>query len=361
MLDNTSFRDKTQVVSRWRTKEKSSVSKRDESRGHNILMVDQLWLWVIKRSGHPDTIITSFPGREGSNPSEVDDLERQILHGGSRDAFRCTGDVVAQILAVCSRTLIPNQSYESVRFLQCFERAVADVVSISLRYHMFPYLNYVRTQEEKASLLLLDFRILSAVLQELNDNKPPHPRHPKRLRILLNKLFDISRELKPLAEVKDILDEIKIIQTTLEDQKTVMYSNELSELAKVLDDPTEPDCFRKPKDILASVIRNIEVVQARAEAVEKSVRTIRDNESALQIDLDKIEHLLDLKQKQANLWEARTSRESADENAKQGKVCTLHMAVALELMLIFLKKTLLVFTVVTIIFVSSIRRCSPPK
>ena len=77
--------------------------------------------------------------------------------------------------------------------------------------------------------------------------------------------------------------------------------------------------------------------------------------------LEKIEHLLDLKQKQANLWEARTSREAADENAKQSKVCAPHMAVVLGLMLIFFHKTLLVFTIVTIIFVSSTRRCSNPK
>jgi hypothetical protein len=31
--------------------------------------------------------------------------------------------------------------------------------------------------------------------------------------------------------------------------------------------------------------------------------------------------LLDLKQKQINLWEARISREGAEEAAKQGHVC----------------------------------------
>ncbi|OMP88806.1 Ankyrin-2 [Diplodia seriata] len=49
------------------------------------------------------------------------------------------------------------------------------------------------------------------------------------------------------------------------------------------------------------------------------------------IPMNNIEHLLDLKQKQANLWEARSSREGAEEAAKQGK-------------------TILVFTIITIIF-----------
>jgi hypothetical protein len=34
----------------------------------------------------------------------------------------------------------------------------------------------------------------------------------------------------------------------------------------------------------------------------------------------KLNHLLDLKQMQANLWEARSSREGAEETAKQGNV-----------------------------------------
>jgi hypothetical protein len=38
-----------------------------------------------------------------------------------------------------------------------------------------------------------------------------------------------------------------------------------------------------------------------------------------------LEHLLDLKQKQANVWEARSSREGAEETATQGNVWNLKM------------------------------------
>jgi hypothetical protein len=50
-------------------------------------------------------------------------------------------------------------------------------------------------------------------------------------------------------------------------------------------------------------------------------------------DSSQLNHLLDLKQKHANVQEARSARRQADETAKQGD-------------------TLLVFTLVTIIFVS---------
>jgi hypothetical protein len=41
-------------------------------------------------------------------------------------------------------------------------------------------------------------------------------------------------------------------------------------------------------------------------------------------DNEKLEHLLDLKQKQANLWEARSSREGAESTAAQGNVRLNH-------------------------------------
>jgi hypothetical protein len=79
-------------------------------------------------------------------------------------------------------------------------------------------------KEEKAFQLFQEFRLLSMVLQKLKENQPEYR---KRRRILLGELLDISKESKPLTEVKDILDEIKIIQTTLEDQEIVVNSEEV--------------------------------------------------------------------------------------------------------------------------------------
>ena len=41
-------------------------------------------------------------------------------------------------------------------------------------------------------------------------------------------------------------------------------------------------------------------------------------------DNGQLEHLLDLKQKQANLWEVRSSREGAESTAAQGNVPLNH-------------------------------------
>src|ERR1700733_248163 len=92
---------------------------------------------------------------------------------------------------------------------------------------MLLWLNCFQMKEEKAFQLFQEFRLLSMVLQRLKENQPEYR---KRRRILLGKLLDISKESKPLTEVKDILDEIKIIQTTLEDQKIVVNSDEVDRL-----------------------------------------------------------------------------------------------------------------------------------
>ncbi|KAF2274003.1 uncharacterized protein EI97DRAFT_142312 [Westerdykella ornata] len=75
MLGNTRERDTDQVVSRWAHNVKNMHL-------HNILMVDQLWLWSTRRAGNFDYVISSFPGRIGvgqsSHPS-IDDLWCSVL------------------------------------------------------------------------------------------------------------------------------------------------------------------------------------------------------------------------------------------------------------------------------------------
>lgn len=79
MLGDTTARDKDQVVSRWASCEKHGSTRRP----HNMLMVDQLWLWLIKSSdrNEPDTIISSFPSRSGidSTTRQVDDIQGTVL------------------------------------------------------------------------------------------------------------------------------------------------------------------------------------------------------------------------------------------------------------------------------------------
>ncbi|KAF7558197.1 hypothetical protein G7Z17_g15 [Cylindrodendrum hubeiense] len=276
----------------------------DQRKSHNILMVDQLWLWIIQpknqtqgqfedRTGDSDstspcTVISSFPYRKGASPSAIDDLQKQILKDKTKGPFKSPFDLVDQIVAICCGTLIPNQDKKSVNFLQFFESSIAHV-------------------EERSAQLFQKFRLLSIVLKDLDDE---HPDYQNRRRILLSKHLDISDELKPLTEVKDIIDETKMILTILDEQAALLYGSKIDDSNFHQKSP-----FAKAKSSIHRAMGSFQTLKERAEDVLKS-----------------IEHLLDLKQKQANVWEARMSRERAEETAKQGN-------------------TLLVFTVVTVIFV----------
>ena len=165
MLDDTADRDADQVVSRW-------SPSRDPECPHNILMVDQLWLWATCE-GHPGThgkgmerknldqatlpsddqasestnkkprqhyVITSFPSRHGSCPPcdwehdyrrTHDDLRQLVLDPVSRErnAIVKTEDLVSRILETCCSVFDRWQNVEPLQFLQMFAKAIGTTVS----------------------------------------------------------------------------------------------------------------------------------------------------------------------------------------------------------------------------------------
>lgn len=126
MLASTEEKDKDQVMSRWA--ERTLKPPRHE---HNILMVDQLWLWIIPSDKKcRDLIISSFPDREGVNPKYVDRLERSVLNK-QQHPIKCTADLFSRIVVICSNALDRCQGDEMLQFLPCFESSIARVVSES--------------------------------------------------------------------------------------------------------------------------------------------------------------------------------------------------------------------------------------
>lgn len=127
MLEDTRYRDASQVVSR-------EARKQAYDRHHNILMVDQLWLWLIKGENdqEPDTIISSFPGRKGAHRESkpVDDIQRAVLTERCRRSIFKSEDLVSRILTLCCKTLDRHQKFESIQFLDMFESALGHAVRL---------------------------------------------------------------------------------------------------------------------------------------------------------------------------------------------------------------------------------------
>lgn len=149
MLENTTQRDQSQVVSRWAQNSDSKVR-------HNILMVDQLWLWgsIVPPKGvqtmqHPNIktvepkpkrhhghVISSFPSRIGTSRTShqtYGDLRMQILDSSDRkrSPIYSPAGLVSRILETCCGIFDRLRDVEELRFFQMFENAVGSLVSCS--------------------------------------------------------------------------------------------------------------------------------------------------------------------------------------------------------------------------------------
>ncbi|KAI4925497.1 hypothetical protein J4E85_007376 [Alternaria conjuncta] len=113
---------------------------------------------------------------------------------------------------------------------------------------------------------------------------------------LLVDLLDIREEVKLLVEIKDILDEINIILSVLDIQRTVIKQRRKAEGLTFLGSSA------------AEVLIKADIDDFKK--LEGHSRTIQE----------KINTLMDLKQKAANAWEAREARETTVAASKQGNV-----------------------------------------
>ena len=137
MVKNIAYRDRTQVVSRWNNELSGhlSRSKFEAPRplNHNILMVDQLWLWKIPKKGTDkvmsDTIITCFPTRHEASSGNSDDIRDRVVPESVENHTQNANDLIDRILSSCTEIFEPND-IESLQFFSFFESAVGTAVSI---------------------------------------------------------------------------------------------------------------------------------------------------------------------------------------------------------------------------------------
>ncbi|KAM0817303.1 hypothetical protein AB5N19_03108 [Seiridium cardinale] len=143
-----------------------------------------------------------------------------------------------------------------------------------------------------------------------------HPDYLSRRGLLLKLPLRISRDWKILSEVKGVLDEIRMIQGVQQDQEGVLSDkdHEMNYLLGAVKD--RAPLYNELRRMLAT----FEHMKQRAQSI-----------------VDSIERLLDMKQKQANLWEARTSRKKKEEEISKREIANTD-------------QTLWWFTAVTVIF-----------
>ena len=255
---------------------------------HPVLMVDQLWLWVLDDS----TVITSFPQR-WTEPRKNDldlDSKTDVL-----DTIFRRLDVSAANITNASQlaALITNECSSL-----CFNVTLSQDGTLS-----FPkcYEIFIGLVADAETRLFKQFS--REITRGTPGNEQPAPDNDDAEFEVHEEVFQIEKEVKQLELIKDVRDELSIISTLLEEQDSAISE------AETLD-----SAYSKYKSSIALHKREIAQLDRRAEKVYVALKD-----------------LLDLKQKQANVAEARSQRHQAEQTTTQGKA-------------------ILLFTIITIVF-----------
>lgn len=286
---DTSERDADQVIQRFQTQ----VDDAERTIDPVTIMVDQLWMWVLG----DELLVTCCPQR-WNPPEEDQDAIFERFRAISKDPFhfKTASDLAVQFMTECFGDFDRHaRGKHELQFMSMFEQSIGKIG--------------VRDSD-----LLKDFSAAYTALKcakGASDNQH-----------FVDILNDLTLETELLSELKDIRDELHIMNTILLDQericrsflalqirvlrrcKTSLFSSVKAEVARLED---SEDVFHPIDRILKQGLQDISQLDAQASRLSGS-----------------LSELLQLKQAHYNAFELEYSR-------KQGRA-------------------VLVFTIVTIIF-----------
>ncbi|KAK4194328.1 hypothetical protein QBC40DRAFT_188426 [Triangularia verruculosa] len=303
MLETTERRDKDQVVYRWATKHGKPKNAAP------ILMVDQLWLWVL-----PDgTVITCMPNTE--KPSEQYNikklLSREIETNKARQAIQSPDSLVDMILKTCLN-IMTRQGPGGVKLQEAFQSSINTIA------------------EDEAVKMK---RLLKTV------DKLANAKDPFKYTSDIDSFSRISDESRQLVEIIDIQDELGIIKSILTTQLKVLEEfqghirpRKRSGGSKEHYDEDEDQGTRADKrSHHGTGLKNARVVDEAIRIVEDNlIRVSEMDESAKRVEAE-LKQLLQFKQQQASGWDTRYAMKLSEQGSRQNTI-------------------MVVFTIVTVIF-----------
>ena len=111
-----------------------------------MIVVDQLWLWVIRGSrtntddgvvAEPDLVVTAFPERFDGRPDPTANVYQGIvahLKQGLDPPLKSTNDLVSVIIEHCTGVFFQRQLDKGLWFLEFFANEIASVVRLISHY-----------------------------------------------------------------------------------------------------------------------------------------------------------------------------------------------------------------------------------
>ncbi|RMJ15102.1 hypothetical protein CDV36_005242 [Fusarium kuroshium] len=364
-------RDTDQVLYRY-------FQSTDKSEDARILMVDQLWIWIIdtprKRDGEPErrlkTVVTAFPPRWSKKEAEVDfgshwalladaksmpDAHGRILNALYSDYgqnISSATDLLCLIIDKCSALFhpVPEEANDTLSYLDVFTTGIGEQASeqTGLADSMWEHSGKLQKHLDKKKALIDQS---TRELFSRNGDRTLPSRADNDIGKEMGLLSDITHETKCLKEVKDIMDELNSISYIFTQQMNVVQSmvddaelqqnhkaddgsnyrrgyptTDHTESSKKAGDnkPSEGHYKDLPEDMELKYKRLLSTLKKRKETIthlkDEAYRVYRD-----------LCDLLDLKQKQATVFQAVLASQESKEAEKQGQ-------------------TIMLFTIVTVIF-----------
>ena len=260
-----------------------------------LLVVDQLWLWVIRGvepigedgddTSIPDLVITAFPGRFNGLYDSADVYHGIIQHieRGLEPPLKNVNDLVAVIVEHCTGVFFQRQLEPDKWFVEFFAAAIGII-------------------RNKSKLVFDKFCVSTQHLEDLQSSQASLLEISRKLE---DSSFSISAETELFRDVKDIIHELGCIDYILARQGDVIQS-----------------LTRQRKSRSLKLVG--EIVQQRRDTWTAIAEAARSAYNEIQAQMD-------LKQKQSSLAEARTNRYQVEDSTRHGRI-------------------MLLFTVVTIIF-----------
>jgi Mg2+ and Co2+ transporter CorA len=289
---DTQMRDADQVVYRYQKRHQDELSGDPK-----IFMVDQLWMWIIGK----DLVVTSFPRRwrqPRNDPLNVLDGIIEDINSKTRKPIENVYELAMTITGRCYGDF-DRKGGEELQFFDMFEASLG----AAMDHEAFLFQQFLEASYHASSWLL----------EHKRAERFSQP-------AFVDKLLDVGAETALLAEIKDIRDELNIIRMVLGYQEGLVgdfrkvvrnvYEQERSHVQLRLVEKT----FDDQEKTISNPLKDISRMSEQAERIYISITD-----------------LLDLKQKHANAFEARFARDQAAGTIRQGR-------------------TILVFTIVTVIF-----------
>ena len=297
---DTENRDKDQVVHRYQTSNQPDSAKVDP----RVIMIDQLWILVLSE----DLIVTSFPRRWRQPRKDQFDVFDGIIRDISLNPDGAILSVFTLAMFITDRCsgMIGrhHREQDQVQFLDMFEGSVGNATDRETELFNDFYNASARASEWLTRKQGLPVSEPVETEVDGSDNAAP-PK--KRDTSFVDNLLDVGNETNLLKETKDIQDELSMIKMVLEYQ--IHVSTELESALRVVNNRAGLQ-FHAIKDKFADDRKNIFNPIKDIDRMDRQTARIYSS----------IAHLLDLKQKHANVLEARFSRDQAAGAARQGRV-----------------------------------------